>query len=158
MAVGSKEIQRVLNAVDEGLITFNEAIPAIQEQIYRRLLRFQKELIVQGDTITNSVKNIQLLSSLKSDLEDIILNDTDYLESVTKLGKLYEKVDTLNYSYFKALEKKFKPPKVMDAIRKQSVSILIKWSDYDDDENALKTCDSSLPFRSLDLALEYWAR
>jgi len=125
MAVGSKEIQRVLNAVDEGLITFNEAIPAIQEQIYRRLLRFQKELIVQGDTITNSVKNIQLLSSLKSDLEDIILNDTDYLESVTKLGKLYEKVDTLNYSYFKALEKKFKPPKVMDAIRKQSVSILV---------------------------------
>jgi hypothetical protein len=122
----NKEIQSVLNAVDEGLIDFNEAIPAIQEQIYRRLLRFQKELIVQGDTITNSVKNIKLLASLKSDLESIILNDTDYLESVTKLGKLYEKVDMLNYKYFKALEKKFKPPKVMEAIRKQSVTAVVE--------------------------------
>lgn len=122
----NKEIQSVLNAVDEGLIDFNEAIPAIQEQIYRRLLRFQKELIVQGDTITNSVKNIKLLASLKSDLESIILDDTDYLESVSKLGKLYEKVDTLNYKYFKALEKKFKPPKVMEAIRKQSVTAVVE--------------------------------
>ena len=122
----SKDIQKVLDAVDNGLIDFNEAIPAIQEQIYRRLLRFQKELIVQGDTITNSARNIKLLSDLKTDLESIILDDTDYLESVTKLGKLYEKVDTLNNNYFKALEKKFKPPKVIEAIRKQSVTLMVE--------------------------------
>jgi hypothetical protein len=122
----SKDIQKVLDAVDNGLIDFNEAIPAIQEQIYRRLLRFQKELIVQGDTITNSARNIKLLSDLKTDLESIILDDTDYLESVTKLGKLYEKVDTLNNNYFKALEKKFKPPKVLEAIRKQSVTLMVE--------------------------------
>jgi hypothetical protein len=122
----SKDIQKVLDSVDNGLIDFNEAIPAIQEQIYRRLLRFQKELIVQGDTITNSARNIKLLSDLKTDLESIILDDTDYLESVTKLGKLYEKVDTLNNNYFKALEKKFKPPKVLEAIRKQSVTLMVE--------------------------------
>ena len=122
----SKDIQKVLDAVDNGLIDFNEAIPAIQEQIYRRLLRFQKELIVQGDTITNSARNIKLLSDLKTDMESIILDDTDYLESVTKLGKLYEKVDTLNNNYFKALEKKFKPPKVLEAIRKQSVTLMVE--------------------------------
>jgi hypothetical protein len=122
----SKDIQKVLDAVDNGLIDFNEAIPAIQEQIYRRLLKFQKELIVQGDTITNSARNIKLLSDLKTDMESIILDDTDYLESVTKLGKLYEKVDTLNNNYFKALEKKFKPPKVLEAIRKQSVTLMVE--------------------------------
>ena len=59
-------------------------------------------------------------------MESIILDDTDYLESVTKLGKLYEKVDTLNNNYFKALEKKFKPPKVLEAIRKQSVTLMVE--------------------------------
>ena len=125
MAQANKEIQATLKAIDDGLITWDEAMPKIQEQIYRRLLIFQKELIIQGDTITNSVKNIKLLSDLKSDLESIILDDSDYLESVTKFAKLYDKVTDLNYAYFKALEKKFKPPKVMEAVKKQSVSLVL---------------------------------
>ena len=125
MAQANKEIQATLKAIDDGLITWDEAMPKIQEQIYRRLLIFQKELIIQGDTITNSVKNIKLLSDLKSDLESIILDDSDYLESVTKFAKLYDKVTELNFAYFKALEKKFKPPKVMEAVKKQSVSLVL---------------------------------
>jgi hypothetical protein len=125
LAQANKEIQATLKAIDDGLITWDEAMPKIQEQIYRRLLIFQKELIIQGDTITNSVKNIKLLSDLKSDLESIILDDSDYLESVTKFAKLYDKVSELNYAYFKALEKKFKPPKVMEAVKKQSVSLVL---------------------------------
>jgi hypothetical protein len=126
MAQANKEIQATLNAIDNGLITWNEAMPKIQEQIYRRLLQFQRELGVQGDTITNSVKNIKLLSSLKSDLETIILDDSDYSESVTKFAKLYDKVNALNFSYYKALEKKFKPPKVVEAIRQQSISVTLE--------------------------------
>lgn len=122
----NKEIQAVLDAIDKGLIDFNEAIPQIQEQLYRRILRFQKELVVQGDTVTNTVKNVNLLSNLRQDLEDIILRDTDYLEAVTKLAKLYEKVDMLNFAYFKAIEKRFKPPKVVEAIRKQSVTMMVE--------------------------------
>jgi hypothetical protein len=125
LAQANKEIQATLKAIDDGLITWDEAMPKIQEQIYRRLLIFQKELIIQGDTITNSVKNIKLLSDLKSDLESIILDNSDYLESVTKFAKLYDKVSELNYAYFKALEKKFKPPKVMEAVKKQSISIVL---------------------------------
>ncbi len=125
MAQANKEIQATLKAIDDGLITWDEAMPKIQEQIYRRLLIFQKELIIQGDTITNSVKNIKLLSDLKSDLESIILDDSDYLESVTKFAKLYDKVTDLNFAYFKALEKKFKPPKVMEAVKKQSISLVL---------------------------------
>ncbi len=125
MAQGNKEIQAVLKTIGDGLITWNEAMPKIQEQIYRRLLIFQKELIVQGDTITNSVKNIKLLSRLKSDIEAIIFDDSDYLEAVTKFAKLYDKVNDLNYVYFKALEKKFKPPKVIEAVKEQSISIVL---------------------------------
>jgi hypothetical protein len=125
LAQANKEIQATLKAIDDGLITWDEAMPKIQEQIYRRLLIFQKELIIQGDTITNSVKNIKLLSDLKSDLESIILDDSDYLESVTKFAKLYDKVTDLNFAYFKALEKKFKPPKVMEAVKKQSISLVL---------------------------------
>jgi hypothetical protein len=126
LAQANKEIQATLKAIDDGLITWNEAMPKIQEQIYRRLLIFQKELIISGDTITNSAKNVKLLASLKSDLESIILDDSDYLESVTKFAKLYDKVDQLNYAYFKALEKKFTPPKIMEAVKKQSISIVLE--------------------------------
>jgi len=126
VAQSNKEIQEVLKAIDDGLITWNEAMPKIQEQIYRRLLIFQKELGVQGDTITNSVRNIKLLARLKSDLESIILDDSDYLESVTKFAKLYDKVNALNFAYFKALEKKFKPPKLIEAIKEQSISVTLE--------------------------------
>jgi hypothetical protein len=126
MPQGSKEINQILKAIDDGLVTFDEAIPGIQQQIYTRLLRFQKELSIQGDTITNSVKNIKLLGDLKADLEKIILDSSDYTDSVEKFGKLYDSVTKLNYNYYKALEKKFKPPKMIDEIRKQSVNVVLE--------------------------------
>jgi hypothetical protein len=122
---GDKEIEQILKAIDEGVIDFQEAIPKIQEKIYKKLLLLQKELSVQGETITNTVKNVKLLSSLKNDIETIILEDTDYLEAVAKFAKLYEKITILNYGYFKSIEKKFKPSKVIDEVRKQSVSLVI---------------------------------
>jgi hypothetical protein len=123
---GDKEIKEILKAIENGTTDWDEALPKIQDQIYRRILIFQKELVIQGNTITNSAKNIRLLSDLKTDLENIILNDTDYLESVTKFAKLYGKIEQLNYNYFKALEKEFKPPKIVEAIRKQSVSLTLE--------------------------------
>jgi hypothetical protein len=126
MPQGSKEINEILKAIDDGLVTFDEAIPGIQQQIYTRLLRFEKELSIQGDTITNSVKNIKLLGDLKADLEKIILDSSDYTDSVEKFGKLYDSVTKLNYNYYKALENKFKPPKMIDEIRKQSVNVVLE--------------------------------
>ena len=35
----TKEIQAVLKAIDDGLITFNEALPQIESNIYKRLLK-----------------------------------------------------------------------------------------------------------------------
>ena len=125
MALGDKEIQAVLKAIDDGLITFNEALPQIESNIYKRLLRFQRELSVQGETITNSAANIRMLSQLQSDLEQIILSDSGYGASVEKLVKLFSKVDALNFAYFKVLEKKFKPPKLIEEVRKQSISLTI---------------------------------
>lgn len=122
---GDKEIEAILKAIDEGIIDFQEAIPKIQEKIYSKLLLFQKELSVQGETITNTVKNVKLLSNIKQDIESIILDDTDYLEAVAKFSKLYDKVTALNYSYFKTIESKFKPSKVIEEVRKQSVSLVI---------------------------------
>ena len=86
---------------------------------------FQKDLIVTNGTIVNSAKNIRLLSKLKGEIEYIIYEDTDYLEMVKSFTALYEKVDKLNANYFKALEKKFSPPKVVEAIRQQSISLVL---------------------------------
>jgi hypothetical protein len=122
---GDKEIKAILEAIDKGIIDFQEAIPKIQERIYNKLLLFQKELSVQGETITNTVKNVKLLGSLKNEIETIILDDTDYLEAVAKFSKLYDLVTKLNNNYFKAIESKFTPSKVIEEVRKQSVSLVI---------------------------------
>ena len=122
---GDKEIDAILKQIDEGVIAFQEGIPAIQQRIYNKLLMFQKDLIVTNGTIVNSAKNIRLLSRLKGEIEYIIYNDTDYLEMVKDFTALYEKVDKLNSSYFKALEKKFTPPKIVEAIRQQSISLVL---------------------------------
>jgi hypothetical protein len=122
---GDKEIDKILKEIDRGVIDFQEGIPAIQQRIYNKLLMFQKDLIVTNGTIVNSAKNIRLLSKLKGEIEYIIYEDTDYLEMVKSFTALYEKVDKLNANYFKALEKKFSPPKVVEAIRQQSVSLVL---------------------------------
>jgi hypothetical protein len=126
MATGDKEIQSTLNAIDEGVITFQEAVVKIQQRIYNKLLMFQKELIITNGTIVNSAKNIRLLSSLKKDLENIIFDDTDFLEAVKDFAKVYEVVTELNNQYFKALEKTFSPPKIIEAVKQQSVSLVIE--------------------------------
>jgi hypothetical protein len=123
---GDKELNATLDAIDRGIIDFQDGIPEIQRRIYERLILLQKELQIQGGTITNSAKNIRLLSRIKADLYDIIFDDTDYIESVTQFSQLYGKVDQLNAAYFKALEKKFKPSKIVPEIRKQSVSLVLE--------------------------------
>lgn len=123
---GDKEIDAILKEIDKGVIDFQEGIPAIQQRIYNKLLMFQKELIVTNGTIVNSAKNIRLLSKLKAEIEYIIYEDTDYLEMVKSFTKLYAKIDTLNSAYFKALEKKFSPPKIVEAIRKQSIGLVLE--------------------------------
>ena len=123
---GDAEINELLKAIDEGVVTFNEGIPRIQDRIYQRLAVLMKELEIVNGTLVNSAKNIRTLSRIKSDIESIILDDTDYLESVKEFASLYEKVDKLNATYFKALERKFKPPKIVEAIRKQSVSLMLE--------------------------------
>jgi hypothetical protein len=123
---GDTELNATLDAIDRGIIDFQDGIPEIQRRIYERLILLQKELQIQGGTITNSAKNIRLLSRIKADLYDIIFDDTDYMESVTQFSQLYGKVDQLNAAYFKALEKKFKPSKIVPEIRKQSVSLVLE--------------------------------
>lgn len=123
---GDKELNATLEAIDKGIIDFQDGIPEIQRRIYERLILLQKELQIQGGTITNSAKNIRLLGRIKSDIYDIIFDDTDYMEAVQAFASTYQKVDTLNAAYFKALEKKFKPPEVVNEIRKQSVSLVLE--------------------------------
>ena len=125
MAKSDEAIQDIFNKVDDGIITFNEAVVKIQEKIYRKLLLFQKELVITNGTITNSAKNIKLLSTLKTDLESIIFDDTDFTQAIEDYTKLYDVVTKLNGQYFKALEAKFTPPKILDAVKQQSVSLVI---------------------------------
>lgn len=125
MASGDKEIQASLDAMDSGVITFQEGVIRIQQRIYNKLLMFQKELVITNGTIVNSAKNIKLLATLKSELEYIIFEDTDFLEAVNDFAKLYDVVTDLNYKYFKALEKTFSPPKIIEAVKQQSVSLVI---------------------------------
>lgn len=125
MAKPDETIQEIFSKIDDGIITFNEAVIKIQEKIYRKLLLFQKELVITNGTIVNSAKNIKLLSTLKSELESIIFDDTDFQNAVNDFAKLYDVVTKLNNDYFKALESKFSPPKILEAVKQQSVSLVI---------------------------------
>lgn len=125
MAKTDETIQEIFSKIDDGIITFNEAVIKVQEKIYRKLLLFQKELVITNGTIVNSAKNIKLLSTLKSEMEAIIFDDTDFNNAINDFAKLYDVVTKLNADYFKALESKFSPPKILEAVKQQSVSLVI---------------------------------
>lgn len=117
-----KEITQLL---EDSVAKFQKAIPAIQREIYREVILLVKELEITNGILRNSAANIRKIGALKKKLQRIILNDS-YKDSAKDFVKTFDLVSKLNNEYFKSLEKKYTPPKVLDAVKKQSINAAVE--------------------------------
>ncbi len=119
-----KLIQQLLDEIDSSVNSFNESIPDIQKQIFLKMQVLLKDLELSGDDIKNSVANIKSISTLKNDIENIILNK-NYLNQVADFTQAFNTISTLNNKYFATLAADFKPAKVLEAIKTDAIDVTV---------------------------------
>ena len=87
---------------------------AISEQVQRL------DLTSDGNVRTTA-KNLSILASIKAKMIRVLVTP-EYKEQVKEFAKAFNEVTVLQNSYWKEQEAKFKPRKVLTALRKQAIS------------------------------------
>lgn len=120
-----KIITKLISTIDTSITGFNESIPAIQKKIFDDITLLVKDLDTTSDgTIKNNVRNLKIIGKIRSKLEEIILSP-EYMKKVEEFAKAFNEVASLQNQYFRAIEDKFKPSKLLEEISKQAISSTI---------------------------------
>jgi len=115
------DYNELIKTIDEAVNGFNDSLPKIQKEILSEVLDQIKKFDTRDKRITNTVKNIRLLNTIKNRLKKIILTDS-YKQEVKDFLKVFTDVSTFQNSYFKEAEKSFKPPTIVKEIKKQTIT------------------------------------
>ncbi len=117
-----KIITKLITTIDASITGFNESIPAIQKQIFDDITLLVKDLDTTSDgTIKNNVRNLKIIGKIRGKLEEIVLSP-EYMKKVEDFVKAFNEVASLQNQYFREIESKFKPSKLLEEISKQSIS------------------------------------
>ena len=118
-------INKIITTLDNSTVDFLETLSPIQEQTFKKVIGLIKELDVVNGNIKNSYKNIQLIGSIKDELDKIVLSKP-YLKSVAEFVKTFDTVTALQNNYFASLNVEFSPSRVLEALKKASVATVIE--------------------------------
>lgn len=113
-------IKKINALVEDSAKTFNDKTPSLQQRVYDEIVLLLKDLDLKGDKLATTVKNIRAIGDINRKLEKIIF-DEGYKEQVKDFLKVYSEIALAQNQYFSAVETKFKPTPVLQAIREQSV-------------------------------------
>lgn len=119
--MSDKIIEKLITTIDDSITSFNGAIPEIQRQIFDDINLLVKDLDITSDgTIKNNVANLKIIGRIRGKLEEIILSP-EYMKKVEGFVKTFNEVSDLQNQYFRSIEEKFKPTKLLDEISKQAI-------------------------------------
>ena len=116
--------KQVIAEIDKAIAEFEKVIPSAQRAMLDSIIEQLSDLQLKSGKIQNTVKNIRLISKIKSQLMDLILNE-DYKTAVKDFIASFDTVTTMQNAYFRSVEQKFKPPALAAEIKKQSVSAVV---------------------------------
>lgn len=114
-------IKKIDDLVEGSAKAFNDKTPALQKRIYEEIVVLLKDLELKGERIATTVKNIKAIGSINRRLEKIIF-DKGYREQVKEFLKVYNEIASAQNQYFKQVEDKFKPTKLLQAVREVSIN------------------------------------
>lgn len=117
-------IKNLLSTIDESILNYNSALPAIQRQIFAKVIELSRQLELTRGRINPSVVNVRLISQIKKELDKIILTKSQQ-RKLDEFTKTFDTVDEINSRYFSTINEKFTPAKVFAAIKKQTIDITI---------------------------------
>jgi hypothetical protein len=118
-----KEISRV---IDEAVGQIQSKIPVHQKAIFDRVMLLAKELETDSKgNIRISTKNLRTIGSIRMEIERIV-NSPEWKREVSEFARAFDKVADLQHKYFRTIESKYSPTKLLDEIKKQSVNYALQ--------------------------------
>lgn len=121
MATPAQLIKKIDKLVEDSAKNFNRLTPALQRRVYDEIVILLKDLDLKGEQIATTVKNLRAIGNINRRLEKIIF-DEGYREQVKEFLKVYNEIASTQNQYFKQVENKFKPTKLLQAVREVSIS------------------------------------
>lgn len=117
--------KNIIEGINKALADFEKTVPGVQRKLYENVTDELRVLeLNENGSIKISVNNIRLLSKIKGELANIILSE-DYVNNVKIFVDQFNTIAALQNSYFKSIESKFKPTKLLNEIKKQSIDATI---------------------------------
>ncbi|HET6255858.1 MAG TPA: hypothetical protein VFE32_17405 [Puia sp.] len=123
-AKGQETIDELLSTIQKAVDSFQEAIPAIQQDAYNEIVRLVKELDLKNGRLSATVKNVKAIGQLRADLEKVIISDP-YVKKVEEFADAFAAVAKLQNKYFSTVAAEFTPPKVLEVVKTQAIEATI---------------------------------
>jgi hypothetical protein len=120
-----QKIKELIDVLDKAVADFNESIPGIQRDIAAEVERFVKDLDTKGDAIKSSVSNLRKIAAFKDRIYSIIKR-SGYEQKVSEFVKAFNQVAVIQNQYFASIAKEFKPTKLLEEIKMQSIGMAIE--------------------------------
>lgn len=114
----------LIKLIDDAIINFNSGLPASQNKLYQELNLLIKDLEIENGKLKNSVANIRMLGKLKNKINEVIVNDK-YKKEVANYISQFNAVTTWHDKYFSTLVEKYKTPKVLEAIKVETIDATV---------------------------------
>lgn len=124
MATPAQLIKQISDLVESSAGKFNDTIPALQQRVLDEMFLLLKNLDLKGDQISATVRNVRIIGDINRKLQKIIF-DEGYSKQVENYLKSYNQIATLQNQYFSTLIEGFKPSKVLQAIKEQSIQFTL---------------------------------
>lgn len=114
------DFKKILDKIDDSIASFIERIPASQTDLLAALDEELRKLDLQDGKIKPSIKNIKIISNIKSKLVGVVLTD-GYKAQVKSFLNSFNEITELQNQYWKSIEKKFKPSSILKEIKKIAI-------------------------------------
>jgi hypothetical protein len=114
----------LLKQIDDAIAKFMASVPDIQGKIANEVDLIPRKLDLKGNNIAANVANLKAVGDIQKKIEKIVLNP-EYVSAVKDLVKQFEDISSLQNQYFKSLEAKYTPSKLLGEVKKQSINDVV---------------------------------
>ncbi|MBX7227839.1 MAG: hypothetical protein K1X55_17520, partial [Chitinophagales bacterium] len=116
-----KELIKIITTATD---KFSEGLPKIQDNLLDEILLLTKDINTKNGRITISAENLRKIAALRGKVLNVVLSPK-YKKSVKDFINAYDSIIQTQNDYFKELSNKFEPPKLGEAIKKESISTVV---------------------------------
>lgn len=112
---------KILDKISKAIDKFDRQIPSIQKKMLQAINE-QLQRLDTTDTgnLKQTVKNMQVLASIKNRLNKIVLSK-EYLKNVKEFAQAFNELAVVQNEYWSSVESDFKPKPLLREIRIQAI-------------------------------------